>query len=240
MWGEIAKTVAGPLVGGLFGLGGAKSAAKLSQKQAREQMAFQERMRNTGYQAAAADLEAAGLNRILALGSPAPTPGGAMGQVPNFGESMVSGAQMADGLRTSRGQRALMRDQGTNQVASAKAADAQAKVHEATEKLTDARTRSENARADIQEKLAGAANKTTSGWKGLEDMLFDNLIPRAAEGVNSAKGWISDSLREAQRLRDLRRSRDEEGFIDYGEHDYYDPDDPEFIKRWDQKLKRGY
>lgn len=49
-------------------------------KQAEYNRAWQEKMANTAYQRAAKDLEAAGLNRILALGSPAATPGGAMAQ----------------------------------------------------------------------------------------------------------------------------------------------------------------
>ena len=78
-------------------LGGAASTAA-SAKQARLNREFQERMSNTAFQRSAADLEAAGLNRVLALGSPASTPGGAMAQVPNYGSTMAQGAQAGLGI----------------------------------------------------------------------------------------------------------------------------------------------
>ena len=95
LWGSIKKgleTGLGALGGGAIGGVASAYSANLSAKEAQKNRQFQERMSSTAYQRAAADLEAAGLNRILALGSPASTPGGAMGQVPDFGSAITAGA----------------------------------------------------------------------------------------------------------------------------------------------------
>lgn len=69
-------------------------ANKSNIKQAAGQTAFQERMSNTAYQRAMADMRAAGLNPILAgkLG-PASTPSGARAQIGNIGAAMSQGYQ---------------------------------------------------------------------------------------------------------------------------------------------------
>ena len=84
--GKIAGPIAGlagNIIGGLFGRSGQRDANQANLQMAREQMRFQERMSNTAYQRAAKDLEKAGLNRILALGSPATSPAGARAQFQN-------------------------------------------------------------------------------------------------------------------------------------------------------------
>jgi len=87
-------SAAGSLFGGLLADKGQRQANKQNLKIAREQMAFQERMSSTAYQRSAKDLTAAGLNRILALGSPASSPSGALATM----QSETAGK--ADALKT--------------------------------------------------------------------------------------------------------------------------------------------
>lgn len=72
--------LAGDLIGG-------SSSAKSSQRMAREQMAFQERMANTSYQRAVKDLTSAGLNPSLAYSQGgAAVPSGAKGEAPDMSQ----------------------------------------------------------------------------------------------------------------------------------------------------------
>lgn len=125
--GNVFKTVGGSALGGLIGgtglaLGDSlinswsaheanRSAEAMSNKQmdfdshqAERQMAFQERMANSAFQRARADMTAAGFNPLLALPSGADSPGGASGHgsvapvLPEFTSNMASSARDFIGL----------------------------------------------------------------------------------------------------------------------------------------------
>jgi len=101
------------VVGGLLGAKGQRDANQANAREAAKNRAFQERMSNTAYQRSALDLERAGLNRILAIGSPSSTPGGAQARFENdqkqLGESVSQAAVTAAQIGLIKAQAAKAR-----------------------------------------------------------------------------------------------------------------------------------
>ena len=90
--------IVGAAVTGTLGFLGQERTNVQNRQMAREQMAFQERMRNTQWQAAVADMRAAGINPALAYQQgPAAAPGGATAQM---GDSISSALQAAQVRKT--------------------------------------------------------------------------------------------------------------------------------------------
>ena len=116
MIGPALIAAGGSLVSGLLSHKGAKDAQKINVAEAAKQRQFAERMRNTQWQAAVQDMEAAGINPALAYSQgPAASPSGASASVTDAVTPAVSTALQAknawENLRLIQDQRQLVQDQ---------------------------------------------------------------------------------------------------------------------------------
>lgn len=181
--------------GDVFGslLGGAASGA-FNAREARKQRQWMEKMSNTAYQRAATDLEKAGLNRVLALGSPASTPSGAaasMSPIDPVG-SGVAAASAKQSIKQSKAEEALKREQAELVKEQKRIADAEADKAEVEKKIYEAvKPEVDNLAEKVPDVMSSAKQTLQPVVKALESVQ-ENL------GTSGAKK-LADEYKERGR-----------------------------------------
>lgn len=157
------------LLGFIGGGGGQLGDMAFNAWSANKQMKFQEDMSSTQYQRAAKDLEAAGLNRVLALGNPASSPGGAMATSSGSSQAVSQGSTARSLIRVQDEQAELLRRQQIN-------TDAQTRKLEA--ETPNLPLTGENIVADTAQKRTALPNIAAQ----LQQILADTRIKKAEAG----------------------------------------------------------
>lgn len=217
--GAAGGDLAGSVVTGLFG----RSSAKDSMK-------FQEHMSNTAYQRAARDLEKAGLNRVLALGSPASTPSGATATMPDpkIGSAFQAGSSAKSQRNVQEASKGLIEEQQKTeqqrQLTEGTTQDLQAQQAAAIALELPSKIRLNNANASsaltASKRGSFGAEVSDSLKEAVDDVKANGLIPTVIDrlpdavlgpkGVSSARSigrWFHDKLHGTTDERNMRIER---------------------------------
>lgn len=173
---------------------GSERQRKSNSSEAEKNRLFQADQSGTAYQRAAKDLEAAGLNRILALGSPASTPAGATAAIenPRFESSIQTGINAASAkqaIAQSKAEESLVKQREQESKAN--------EAYLATQALTsDSQAALNNSVRRLNEIEAVKAERLTPAYDLMGDAVTKatDMARSAAKEVPNAAKWFQDKM----------------------------------------------
>lgn len=171
-------------IGGGLSFLGQSSANQANQSMARDQMAFQERMANTQYQRAVKDLEAAGLNPMMAYG--------------NIHTSSPSGALGVGSQNTLSGLGEAFQEAGTRTSEVARKA-AEIENLQVSNKQIQANTAATEAQADKtrqETKTSATAELVNLGQLGVQKAQINASSAAAARDIAQARNLEADNAKK--------------------------------------------